>query len=302
MKSVQRLATRARRAGLVAGLASALWVAGTAHAADAVDTETPTVRQGAEFDHPPPLIPPEAERLDERTAYTIGRHTFKIGLLALDFGITEKLSVGTDPPAWAARALGKIWIPNLHVKYQFYNRGRWAVAGTAGFYYASISGSDGSGQVLDIPFAAFASFIAHPHVILHFEGSYVFARMLGAGDVQSSTVHGAAAARAVQLGLMGQFPVTHIFSLIALGRVQVYTGDVGFNATSQVDPYTSVTLNGNVVPKDPHPWQAVVGAAFLWKHFHLQGGVGYGSYFVPGLYVPVPKTTVVPDISLSVLL
>jgi len=87
-----------------------------------------------------------------------------------------------------------------------------------------------------------------------------------------------------------------------VGQVQLYTGDVGFSADKQVDPYTSVTVNATMVPAHQHPWQAVAGAAFLWKYFRLTAGAGYGYYFVPGMQIAVPKQTVVPYLSAEVVL
>ena len=69
----------------------------------------------------PPAPKPEEQipRLDERTAFMVGRNTLKLGILAFEYGILRQLSIGSDPPAWAARAVMKILIPNLHIKYQF---------------------------------------------------------------------------------------------------------------------------------------------------------------------------------------
>src|SRR5262245_35796231 len=67
-----------------------------------------------------PAAPPPAEkpipRLDERTAYMVGRNTLKLGILAFEYGILDKLSIGSDPPAWAARAFMKVLVPNVHLK------------------------------------------------------------------------------------------------------------------------------------------------------------------------------------------
>ncbi len=269
--------------------------------AAAEDDETVVTRTVTPVEHPP-LVPEQALRLDEGTAYTVGRHKLKLGILAFEFGILEKLSIGTDPPAWAVRAVARVWVPNLHVKYQFWNRGRVAVAGLVGGYVADISKGGASGVVFEVPATALVSVICARHLILHPSATYIYAHAVGSGDVTSTTIHGAAAVRAVQTALIAQIPVTDIISLLAVGQVQLYTGDVGFSADKQIDPYTSVTLNATMMPAHQHPWQAVAGAAFLWKHFHLTAGAGYGYYFVPGMQVAVPKQTVVPYLSAEVLL
>src|SRR5262245_8269425 len=82
-----------------------------------------------------PQKPKQALRLlDERTAYTIGGGKVKLGLLAFEFGIVDRVSVGTDPPAWAARSVLSILVPNLHVKAVLFQRGPATVALKVGAY------------------------------------------------------------------------------------------------------------------------------------------------------------------------
>ena len=45
----------------------------------------------------------EAERLDVGTALTLGGQTLKVGVLAFDYGITDRINVGTDPPMYLVR-------------------------------------------------------------------------------------------------------------------------------------------------------------------------------------------------------
>jgi hypothetical protein len=233
----------------------------------------------------------------------VGRHKLKLGILAAEFGITQWLSIGSDPPAWALRAVSSAWVPNLHAKLQLFDRDPLALALLAGVYYASISQSGGaSGRIVDVPLSLFASLRVHPRIYLHGEGAYVAVRAWGAGNVNRAEVNGAAAARAGQAGLMMQFRLTRIFSLTATGRYQFYTADVPFSGTGTIDPYTTATVSGQVVPVVQHPWEAIGGVAVLWKHFHLIVGAGYGYYFLPGLDVPNTTKTFVPDASLAVVL
>ncbi|MES1209188.1 MAG: hypothetical protein ABUS79_24890, partial [Pseudomonadota bacterium] len=122
----------------------------------------------------------------------------------------------------------------------------------------------------------------------------MYAHLSGAGDVSTAEVKGAGAAKAVQTGLTAEFRLTRIFSITAMGRVQPVESNVGFDATKMVDPFTTLQLNGQVAPRVRHPWQVVGGVAFLWDHFHLILGVGYGNYFAPGIDIAVPKRTIVP--------
>jgi hypothetical protein len=254
---------------------------------------------------PPPVeaAPPKRiVELEERTAYMVGEHRLKLGVLAFEYGILPQLSVGTDPPSWALRAFTSVLVPNLHLKLQIFNRGPVAVAVQAAGYYGDISRSSFNGNVLDVPLTAFVSVKVHPRITLHAEGAYVYARVFGTGDLTQATLSGATAVRAGQAGLVAQYRVTRIFSLTATGRYQFYTADLPLSGSSTIDPYTTASLRGQYVPPVQHPWEAIGGVAFLWEHFRLTLGAGYGYYFLPGIDIANTKKTIVPDASIAVVL
>jgi hypothetical protein len=254
---------------------------------------------------PPAVAPPEENipRLDERTAFMVGKHRLKLGLLAFEFGILRHLSVGSDPPAWAARAVVDVWVPNVHLKYQILDRDPVWLAVLGAAYYARLDGrQDVSGHLINVPLSLFATFKVHPRIYLHAEGAYIFARLEGSGDLSRVQWNGGAPLRAGQAGLMAQFRITRIVSLTATGRYQFYVADIPFDATTTTDPFTTATVRGQLVPGVQHPWEVIGGVAVLWKHFHMIVGGGYGYYFIPGMDIPNTSRTFVPDLSLAVVL
>jgi hypothetical protein len=261
--------------------------------------ETTTVQAPPPVQAAPPKPIPE---IDERTAYMVGEHKLKLGILAFEYGIMQQLSIGTDPPSWALRAVTSVLVPNLHLKFQILDRDPVAVAVLAAGYYASISKSNFSGNLLDIPLSLFVSVKVHPRITLHAEGSFVYAHVFGTGDLTQASLHGAGAARAGQVGLMVQYRLTRIFSLTATGRYQFWVSDVPLSGSTTIDPYTTGSLSGQYVPAVQHPWEAIGGVAFLWHYVHLIVGAGYGYYFLPGLNIANTTKTVVPDASLAVVL
>jgi hypothetical protein len=250
--------------------------------------------------------PPGADdlpRLDERTAYTVGAKRLKIGVLSFDYGIIEQLSIGTDPPAWAARAFLPVFIPNLHLKAAVFERGPVALAVQAAVYYVALQEqASASGSLIAVPLSGFASFRLQRRVWLHVEGTYNLVTATGSGDINEAGLNGQVATRAGQAAAMLELRLTRIFSITALGRYQFYSGPLAFSGGSMLDPYTNVTFDGQALPRVEHPWEAVAGVAFLWRHFHLIVGAGYGYYFVPGIDLPYPTKGFVPDGSLSVVL
>src|SRR5581483_7095937 len=73
----------------------------------------------------------EAQRLDEGTALTLGGQVFKLGFLAFDYGITDRINVGTDPPMWLIRTAEPVLVPNLHLKVIAYRWDRLWLTGQA---------------------------------------------------------------------------------------------------------------------------------------------------------------------------
>ena len=285
--------------GLLVSLAARALAAGDESVSPIQPVETTTVQAPPPVEAPPPKPIP---LLDERTAYMVGKHTLKLGILAFEYGIIQQLSIGSDPPSWALRAFTGVLVPNLHLKFQILDRDPVAVAVLAAGYYGTISKSNFSGSLINVPLSLFVSVKVHPRITLHTEGAYVYAHVSGTGDITQASLNGAGAVRAGQLGLMVQYRVTRMFSLTATGRYQFYVSDVPLSGSSTIDPYTTGTLNGQYVPGVQHPWEAIGGVAFLWHYVHLIVGAGYGYYFVPGLDIANTKKTFVPDASLAVVL
>jgi hypothetical protein len=177
-----------------------------------------------------------------------------------------------------------------------------AVAILAAGYYADISTDNINGNLFDVPLSLFVSVKVHPRITLHAEGNYVYAHVVGTGDISRASLHGATAASAGQVGLMAQFRLTRIFSLTATGRYQFWVSDLPLSGTTAIDPSTTGTLSGQFVPPVQHPWEAIGGVAFLWHYVHLILGAGYGYYFLPGLNIANTRKTVVPDASFAVVL
>src|SRR4051812_30762729 len=56
----------------------------------------------------------EAERWDVGTALTLGGQVLKVGVLSIDYGITDRINVGTAPPMYLVRTAEPVLVPNLH--------------------------------------------------------------------------------------------------------------------------------------------------------------------------------------------
>lgn len=244
----------------------------------------------------------ERPRLDEHTAFSIGGGDLKLGLLSIEYGVLDRLAIGIDPPAWAARAVLPIWVPNLHAEVGIIQDRTLALSLKVGGYFADIGTDDAPGTLLAVPVSVFASTELAARWWLHGEGTYLFADASGTGDFDDAELNGAVTARSAQLAAMLELQLGRVVSLTLLGRYQFYTGPLLFEGTTRPDPFTSVRLEGEMAPLAEHPWQVIPGVGFSWTHVRLTVGVGYGNFFIPGIAIAMPDRTVVPDLSFAVVL
>jgi hypothetical protein len=281
--------------GLTVGLAF-----GAPGQAKAQTSAEPSVAQTA----PPPRNPQTlgGPRLDEFTAYTIEDGQWKLGVLAFEYGITDTLSIGTDPPMWAARALVNVLVPNLHVKYNFFTHPRVRLTGQLGVYYADVTEVDeASGGLFMIPLTLWTTVPIIPRLSAHLETVFNFVNAFGTGNVNRADFDGAVSAQTFQLGAMLEYRILPWLAVTLRGRYQPWISALRIEGDSEIDPFTRAEVTAELTPRHEHPFAVIPGVTFLWKHVHLSVGVGYGSYFLPGANLYLPQQSVVPDASLSIL-
>jgi hypothetical protein len=242
-------------------------------------------------------------KLNYQTAYTVGADTLQLGLLAFNYGINNHLDIGVDPPYWLARSVIPVLIPNLHLKDTVLDEGPVTLSIQVAGYWALLQTTNAqSASLIAAPLTVYASFRLLDRLWLHTEGTYVYAQAFGSGDFHQLHLGGAVASQIVQVGGKLEWRLTRIFSLTATGVYQVYTADLAFQASGNIDPYTTGNVDGRAVAMVSHPWEAIGGVAFLWRHIHLILGAGYGYYFIPGLGLAYPQRMFVPDGDVSVVI
>jgi hypothetical protein len=279
----------------VVAIALVLTAVGTARAQEGVVTAPVFVGEA------PPAPTPPAVPLDHYTAHMIGGRRLKIGVLAFDYGINDRISFGTDPPEWAIRSVTSVLVPNLHVRANFVHTAGLDITGEVAGYYANINHTDASGHVLMLPLSLFASVRLTHAFWLHLEGAYNWSRGWGAGDVSQTDVGGTVVMRTVQIGAMAELKLSRVVALIARGRYQVWETPIIFQGDGMIDPYTHVNASIEAMPPYSHPAMGVAGVALTWKHVGVVAGAGYGHYFLPGANLALPYNSVVPEGSLWAL-
>jgi hypothetical protein len=239
-------------------------------------------------------------KLDEHTALMVGRHNLKLGLLTFEYGVTRNFSVGLDAPYYVTKALTPVFAPNLHAKLAVVDRPTLVVSGLVAGFSIWIKDKGTTGNLLVIPGSVFGSVLVAPRFWLHGELNYNWAHSIGDGTVNDHQVKGAVATRTGQVGLVAEYHFTRVVAAVARGRYQVFTTPVVVKGTSTLDEFTQAELAAELRPAHAHPWMAVGGMLFTWKHVGLLLAAGYGNVFAPGSNIALPYTGVVPDASLWV--
>jgi hypothetical protein len=240
--------------------------------------------------------------LDEYTAFTVPGGGLKIGVLSIEYGLTDRLSVGIDPAPYMVRIFSDFIVPNAHLKAELLRTRLGTVSARVAGYYAQLETDAGrEGHVLQLPISVFASSPIGSRLWLHLEANYNYARAVASDDGGKADVEGVVATTNWQGGAMLEYRLSPLIGLLARGRAQAFTSPLAIRAEGELDRYTTAELAVDYRPTDENPWLAVAAVAFTWKHFGAVVGGGYGQYFIPGGNLAVPYRGFTPEASLWAL-
>jgi hypothetical protein len=240
--------------------------------------------------------------LDEYTAFTVPGGGLKIGVLSIEYGLTDRLSVGIDPAPYLVRVFSDVIVPNAHLKAEVLRTRLGTISARAAGYYAWLETDAGrDGRILLLPVSVFASGPIVRRLWLHLEANYNYARAVSSDDGGKAQVEGVLASTNWQGGAMLEYRLSPLIGLLARGRVQAFTSPLTIRAQGQPDRYTTAELAVDYRPTDQNPWVALAAVAFTWKHVGAVVGGGYGQYFIPGGNLAVPYRGFTPEASLWAL-
>jgi hypothetical protein len=102
--------------------------------------------------------------------------------------------------------------------------------------------------------------------------------------VQDQEIAGTALTRVLQVVAQAQYQLTAAVAIYAEGFLQVWSQNLGVDATDQVDKQTTVQVQGEASSSNTAlPFLALAGVHFMWGPVNLSLGGGYGNIFVPRL-------------------
>lgn len=247
----------------------------------------------------------DAHGLLDYTAHSLNGGEFRLGLLEQNVGVHRRLQLGTETLPWLAGLFLREVMPNLNVKLGVLRTRRFDLSLRGAAFYASLSAKDADGGGRADLFITSASLYTSTRLSqtfsLHTEATLAWLSAGANVDARALSVQGSGVGNSLQLGAMLETRLSALLAVTVRARLQPYSSAPVIRShsrsgeTTQLDVDARVTSHGLVVPA-----ALIAGLAISWKHVNLQFGMGYGTYFVPSLGVPIPGSRLVPDGSLFV--
>jgi hypothetical protein len=250
---------------------------------------------------------PRPDQRIEDTAYTLPGGGFSAGIMTLEAGIFDEITIGTYLPAWFAFSVIDVPILSGFIKLRAPWEGPLALSVRVGAAYLDASGLAGdvsSGRaaradVLAVPFELAVSYSVSESVTQSLELSYV-AMKVGASEHNAATGGGSAVSSNVSLSSLLEVRLTPTLGVTLAARVLAFQSAAVISAHLERGP-TRLKANLGFRPyEQSFLWSVVPGVALNWAHVHLEFGIGYGAYWLPMIQSPLPGSSPVPEGNLYV--
>lgn len=245
---------------------------------------------------------PETPIVDQ-TAYTRPRNQIRVGLLKVQYGVLDSLTVGTYWLPWAVLA------PNAQVKWRAYHGDALTLAAEVGALRLDTSNltflgeQPGEARISVFTFEPLASYRLSDAFTL--SSSFVFTAVRLDGSLSTEAYDGAGqgAVSNGQVTATFEWRATRVTALVVHGRYLVAQRAAAVvDAEVRPDDYTTVQAHGQGRTSAldfPHAWSVVPSVALSWGTFYLRAGVGYGNWSLPIVNFVLPHKRVVPELDVS---
>ena len=246
------------------------------------------------------------ERVDY-TAYTLRPWEVSLGPFKAEAGFPGGLMIGTYLPTWAAGPLVDVTIPTGFLKLRDPFEGPVAGSARVGVIYidgaslaAEVTENKGSkASLLVVPLEAALSARYHPVVSQSLLFTYVFVSA-GGREGSDASLRGAAGVSNFTVSTMLEFRVTHVLAVTLLARVLAHQGNAHVTARFSQGSTTVDADLGARPRQQEFVACAIPGVAFSWEHVNLHLGLGYGTWWLPIVELPLTTPQIIPDLSLYV--
>jgi hypothetical protein len=242
------------------------------------------------------------QRRFEDTAYTLSAGELSIGFFDLQVGTLSELTIGTYIAPWFLFPVLDTPIPTGFVKLRDWIHGPIALSFRATLIYVSATalraglgkGDEVNADAIILPLEAATSVDLGPRFTQSFALTYVLTE--GSGSQSSSTsIAGAVSARQLTLSALSEYRITRTFSLTLHARVLVARSNLrariqGSQGATKIDADVGLSTDyGHLVAC------IVPGIALHGSAVNFELGLGYGSWWLPIVNLPLPFIGPVPE-------
>ena len=239
----------------------------------------------------------EEARITDQTAYTLRDGELKVGLWAVEYGLFERVDVGTFVLPWFFQTF------SLSGKYEWFRGEDWSIANTltlVRFDLQDLNKDSDPVVFAVVPFEMAASYRFDEDLSLSVEG--VFTNISVQGSFDGDDIRGAAAVSNAQLAATLLWRWTETWSVLVHGRSLVYQDiEAAANVSYDIDPYTYVEVSGGAssdVVDIEGASSIVISLHWALEVFNLRFGLGYGNWSVPMVNFVMPNKTPILDLDL----
>ncbi len=228
-----------------------------------------------------------------------------LGLFQVAHGLGGGVMLGSYTLPWATSLLAKgSIVPNAFVKLElFHHRGLSAAIKTS-LFWARLNDIDGDNlkvRSLVWPTRFFLNQDFSPRWATTLEFTSVYVRASGEGLANNDTrVHGVAVASNAHVGVIQRVRVWRQLALWVRFRSLLAHSPVLADAQSSLSETARIRVQARANSAELRSGYAVMsGVHWQWRRFSVLAGVGYGTWILPWIDLPVGKNSISGELDLS---
>jgi hypothetical protein len=244
---------------------------------------------------------PEVARRIDRTAYTLDQGQVDIGLETFAVAPFDELMIGTYVTTWLLLPYLGLPVPNAFIKVRTPFIGPIVASLRVNAIYLSgaslrselAAANSANGSLWIVPAELAVS--VHPSKRLSESLELMYVGVSGKGSADgSTTIRGTAAATSLTLSSFSEFRLSSTFAVTLLGRLLVHQ-DATVVQGNASGVGTVVDFNLGVRRRNALVACLVPGLEVDVDRVHVDLGLGYGSFWLPILELPLAAYGPVPE-------
>jgi len=248
-----------------------------------------------------------SRRRFEDTAYTLSGGEFSLGLYDLAIGIIDEVTVGTYIAPWFTFPFVDTPVPTAFVKVRDWFHGPVALSLRAtGIYISATALAQGLGQGDDVtaavwilPLEAAVSLEADSRLTQSFSLTWLITQA-DTSRSSSTSVAGAVTGSQLSLSSLSEYKLTDWFSVTLQARILLAQSNVRARVQAEQGS-TAIDADIGLEADYGHVVACVIpGIALRGRHLNFELGLGYGSWWLPIVGLPLPRTGPVPVLNFYV--